>query len=763
MSLSAERSASSARNLGNLFGSSRSASNDGTTRSLAYTAPKEPAKEVARTKEKVSVGIEKEAEASKASGVQYAYVGRTRLYKLESGAYVALSPEQLGCVILGAGSTYQLLIYDGSKRHLLTALIAEVVPAMPQENGYVTFSARSATWSAHFDNGAYDFCRALALTHAHCVAHKGDPSASPLSFYVLAPEGSGGRKAKAGDKVSVSRRKWSLDDSPTAVPTAVVTKAEAETDMAVVIIAGDSALGNALLGATVGEKRGFVEFAEGHRSWIETEVVNVTDIPREEPSLGDEPVAVVENSSSDDRRSSITERMAGLAAASGVIGVAPLIAPVRRESKATAAIEASKQVEPVKTEPPSDAADRLQVSERINAPEQRSNPVRTEAAALTGSNPTRSAAFPARTENAVALVPGQEARSHFFVGSARHEQESHEKDTAQTMLAMQSSMAMQQMQSALLAVQSSMSQAHHKLDRLMDSWTRNGAADGDLDALAGRVSAVLREHAILRATAHDRDSKRTELEDKLEMLREKNAQLVADKLAVLEKHAQLVSKGADETLRARTLEDAAKQRDELDGKLRESQAEKAALEQQLAAERSEVADLRARLDNAAIKAASSRDEIEAAVTARTAELGKEADRERAQLECELEKVRNQANFLEERCQDAEKKAHRLSQELEATTKQRDDALESEREALARAEHVAKERRESPPGQNVEDSQQRTELIKTIMNDTYKHLYAYFTASGPEGTFTAADAARAIKATLKQVTTKYLTNDQPGPT
>lgn len=761
MSLSAERSASSARNLGNLFGSSRSGSNDGTTRSLAYTAPKEPSKEVARAKEKAPAGNEKEAEAPKASGVQYAYVGRTRLYKLESGAYVALSAEQLGCVILGAGSTYQLLIYDSSKRHLLTALVTEVVPAMPQENGYVTFSARAATWSAHFDSGAYDFCRALALTHAHCVAHKGDPSVSPLPFYVLAPEVSGGRKAEAGDKASLSRRKWVLDDSPTAVPTAIVTKAAPEPDMNVVIIAGDGALGNALLGATVGTKRGYVEFDKGHSSWIETEVVDVAEVPREEPSLGDNPPAIVEDRSSEDRRSSITERMAGLAAASGVVGVAPLIAPVRRESKATAAVEPSKEAEPVKTEPPSDAADRLKVSEPVKAPEQ-SQPVQAAAVALTTSNTPRSTAVPERTENAVALVPGQEARSHFFVGGARHEQEPHE-DKTQSMLAMQSSMAMQQMQSALLAVQSSMSQAHHKLDRLMDGWTRNGAADGDLDALASRVSAVLREHARLRATASDRDAKRGELEDKLELLREKNAQLVADKLAVLEKHAQLVSKGADETLRTRTLEEAAKERDELQGKLRETQAGKAALEQQLADERAEKAALLERLNNAeaAARAASSQEEVEAAVAARTAELGKAAEVEKARLEGELEKVTSQADFLEERCQDAEKKAHRLSQDLEAATKQRDDALIRERDALARAEHLAKE------GKNEsakEEPPHRTELIKTIMNDTYKHLFAYFTAAGPEASFSAADAARAIKATLKQVTSKYLTtHDQPRST
>lgn len=680
----ADRSVASARNLGSLFGGSAT-KDDRSTRSLAYTAPKEPAKSTpAPAVDKAAENTLKSTSKKKKNAIQYAYVGRTRLYKLEKSAYIPASPELLGCVVLGSGAAYQLLVYDNQKRHVLAAPIAEVAPITPQANGYVTFTCQGATWSAHFDNeetGSRGFCRAVALSHALLQA--------PNSVYELAP--GEGRCAETGDPVVVLRQTWPLDRS--GVPTAPAKDPPSSTETRRIVAGSED---DAIARAVVGVKSGAViGLASDDDRWVEVEILEVVERPTE--------VVVGESAEGDPHtppRSSIAERMAGLAAAGGVVGVFP---------------------------PPATTNARHSVLEASRSPEK------------TESSPLPAVASDTRRASS---DDGSQAPS------AATKNEDREQNVA--MAAMQSSI---QTQSTLLALQSSLSQVHEKLDRAL---TGNGSlqssfVDEDgLEALANRVSSVLRDHASLRSKAADRDSKRSELEEKLESLREKNSQLVGEKLAIMEKHAELLSKGNDETTRARDAEEAGRdaivERDRLLERISKIESERLALTEKLEEEERRSAELSRRLADG--EKSSARVEEE------------ESEKER-ELAREIERLKATTAFLEGRCEEAERSAQNLARELEAAAHRREDS------AIATAASPVDEGGDvsetapaaAPEAANAStDGSIRDDLVKTIMSDAYRQLCAYIsqaTGNRPDVSLSASDVAKAIKVTLKKVTAKYL--------
>ncbi|KAJ8603840.1 hypothetical protein CTAYLR_000280 [Chrysophaeum taylorii] len=762
MSSSLGNSQQSARFLGSLFGSTRSSSDDGTTRSLAYTAPKEPgSKDRAPAPPPAAADKEEVVKKASASAVQYAYVGRTRLYKLEDGAFAAASPEQLGCVVLGAGLSYQLLVYDASKKHVLAAGLADVVPLKPQANNFVALKARGTTWSAHFDQGSFDFCRAVSLAHAHGLVHMGDPKLTPPAYYELAAEPPDGRRAGRGDSATVAYQAWPLD--PASLPGSVVKQRPEKTSSETVVLGENpegggfgAAISEAVASARVGAKRACVAFADGAWRWIE---LDVTDIVSEVV-----PPPPVDETTTEERRPSIAERMAGLAAAGGVVGIAPIIAPPQ-----------------AKREPPPIVAGPAPKAAPPSPPTVQQQP---EAAVIQETPRAVIRRPPAVAETAVALVPGQGARSHFVEAPRRDEPAPRPADDdaqARGLLAMQASLATQQTQSSLLAVQASLAHVHDKLDRLAQGASSSSSSSyglhrpsDDLKLLEKQVCGVLREHAALQQRAGDRDAKRSELEDKLDLLREKNAELATEKLAAMEKHADLVSKGADQALRTRALEDAsraaAEERDALAAKVAALELENAKLSERVAAERGAATDLRDQLD--AAEAARQREEADGAAhrdnlesaAAKTAQIEAEAARRQTDLEREIEKREATVTFLETRCEDAERNVQRLELLNSAVNKERDDCLVRERDALAQLELLRARQPESALA-TPRDVYDKVDLVKTIMNDTYKQLLAHFAAGGSDATFSAGDAARAIKATLKSITTKYLTVDgarEPPP-
>lgn len=328
---------------------------------------------------------------------------------------------------------------------------------------------------------------------------------------------------------------------------------------------------------------------------------------------------------------------------------------------------------------------------------------------------------PATESTALALVPGQQAKSHFF-----------EQPQAVAKPAQAAAPVADDGSAAI--IKASLEKLHDKVDRLQMA---QFAAPHDLSLLESQVCGILREHARLRTNADDRDSKRVELEEKIEALREKNAQVVAEKLAIMEKHALLVSKGASDTLQASrdalAGRDALAERDALQARLESLDSDNKRLSAALQDQSAVVDDLRTRLDAA-----------DAALRSHQAAANDKAAQSRAdELQATLVGLQATTAGLERRCQEAENLAQQRATDLEAANAQRDDALAKLREA--------------PSAQTGNDlsGEARTGLVKNLMNDTYKQLYAHITSRGADATFSPADLNRAVKSTLKAITAKYL--------
>ena len=302
----------------------------------------------------------------------------------------------------------------------------------------------------------------------------------------------------------------------------------------------------------------------------------------------------------------------------------------------------------------------------------------------------------------------------------------------------------------------------------------NLPADPDLEQ---KIVHVIREHGQLRAAALAGDGRKESLEEKIAELREKNAALVGDKVAVMEKLSEHLSRGSADVSRVRELEAATSKLDadleqarrgaaeaKVAAELAVSQAERAAADALRAAAeaadarerelRDEVAACTSRLRDATdlaeandLKRAAEADaaaELRAALAARDAETATGDD---------LEAARREAAFLETRAVEAEKRADDLGRQLGDAAAEADQASRDHAAALADARAAAAAAAPPPPPPGDVDPAAKKALVKALMSDVYGELYAAFVATDDLYGSETIDAT--LRATLKGLTAKHL--------
>jgi hypothetical protein len=106
-----------------------------------------------------------------------------RLYKVNpaSGAYDALEGGgPLGCVAMGSGATFQILVYNGQKVPQATVAIGAAFNYALRDL-YMSFADSAGNqWSLLFDtaDGMASFVRTVAATVLHLSSHHADASLS---------------------------------------------------------------------------------------------------------------------------------------------------------------------------------------------------------------------------------------------------------------------------------------------------------------------------------------------------------------------------------------------------------------------------------------------------------------------------------------------------------------------------------------------------------------------------------------------------------
>jgi len=831
--------ANSRANLSNLFGSA--ASGDGTTRALAYTAPKEPTKVSSSTRQpkpaardhpddesapatpradaggttnEAAGGGGKPPDSSRQqqqpgtapavqSETKYAYAGQTRLYQLKNGAYApAAATEQLcGVVILAKtpGPSYQLLVYDAAKRPVLAAPIAELfahnAAVTPQRDEYVAFAARGAAYSAHVAGGAFAFLRAVNACRAHALAAAdAEPKRTPfwcdLAFVASAQAGddeSGTSSVRARirsfDLGGPTTSNWvvlptsfaaAIDDREAEV--AVVADRQSKEDYASI----DEAVARALVGAAPGAKRGVLALG----CWVEVDVLEkvvkqqrlmVDDAPQPAsaaqaaeplermeppPAVSSPPAAPEEAPKSSLRPRSIAERMAGLSAAGGAIPIGGLVAKPAEAPPPVAAPVAVAEVPaaaaPVRLPHAQDHVAPTAACETPAAPQD--PPKEQDISGGIVSTPARSSA-PARdvvVSTPRVVLPQQHQVVAAPVSSSSLDAAATTSDAFRVAL---------QSHATLVALEASVSRLHDKVDA-MDSTQNNRRQSAPLDdlpqpaelaALEARLSEVLRDYGARRAKERERDASRDELREKLDAMREKNAQLVAEKIEVMEKHAAIVAARASSSTDARELradlEAAVAARDSataaVDVARREASEAAEGAARAHDAWRAEKSALETRATEAEKRAAAAADEL------REARAASAAFELRAAT---AEKARDEALAGSAAAKEEGPPSPPRGESTSATTQtDGDDASSSPA---------------TPPAPGIDDPQARDKLVKAIMNDTYKHLYAKLVTSrahnaaenttngdGSSDAVPVAEIGRTLKSVLKAVTAHYL---QPPP-
>jgi len=602
------------------------------TKSLAYTAPKEPNNTGDGSRQKQ----ENEPQSKSTSAVQYAYTGRTRLYRLESGAYTAVSNEQLGVVVLLNGTKdWQLLVYDAAKNYLLSAPVTELSDSLfPQANEYVTFSAKGTSWSAHIIGGAYEFTRVVFM----CARI----STKPCDLIHCKEKSI---IAALGDSLNISYKQWNKDlfkQVPEKEKTLKLVCSDTKINETKTI---DQCLASACLGAAVGLRRGIF----WHDTWIELDIITIS-------KQSSSAITTTEQVPTQQRSSSISQRMAGLAAAGGIPPM--VVSPSMNQS--------NSHVQP-------------------DEPQQ----------------------------NQLAVVPGQEtARPYFATNSEVQSQNRY--DTYG--LAAGNALAVQQ--TSLLAVQSSLSQLHEKIDRI--SPARVGGSYGEVDSLESRLKDLFCDYRQLKSSGGAREKRREQVEEKLEILREKNAALLADKLELMEK----LHSSADSRQQHQALAD----------KLSQTQTRCQQLENELESTKQQIAQATFDKNEASATISTLQSQVNALQERVTTNEG-----EMSRIQNELKQALEEKEAIDLRASQAENQLSQVKAQLEETQHKLQATISTEN---------------TNGGVSESNKLDREVLVKAVMNDTYKQLYAHFSSSA-ESTFSASDITKTLKSVLKAVTAQHL--------
>eukprot|EP00644_Phytophthora_capsici_P013058 jgi/Phyca11/503987/fgenesh2_kg.PHYCAscaffold_5_\ len=201
---------------------------------LRYTAPREPSHKQQQQQQPAPA-----ASSAPASSVVFSTMVSLYQYDTASRKYVQLggstagSKAAVGCVIVGAETSYNLLFYNAAKQHLCAVPIkfGTFKPTL-QAKSYVNFyDEQGANWSVKFASDAQvaEFMRQVFLAKIHVeiwgsekTVTKTNPSALIQDDLVFVkPET---QQVSNGDTVAVAFSAWRVVGNANSAPADVVTK-----------------------------------------------------------------------------------------------------------------------------------------------------------------------------------------------------------------------------------------------------------------------------------------------------------------------------------------------------------------------------------------------------------------------------------------------------------------------------------------------------------------------------------------------------------
>lgn len=213
-----------------IFQAASGASGEGND-ALRYVAPREPSRQ--QQAQQQAPAPTQAAAATSAAAIVYST--NVALYQYDAGArkYVQLGAT-VGCVLVGSGTSYNVLFYNAAKQHLC------VVPARfggffrptLQAKHYLNFyDDKGGNWSVKFasDDQVAEFMRQLFLAKIHVeiwgddkTVTKTSPNALIKDDLVFVKEDAA--SVATGDTVAVSFSCWRVVGNASSSPNDVVTK-----------------------------------------------------------------------------------------------------------------------------------------------------------------------------------------------------------------------------------------------------------------------------------------------------------------------------------------------------------------------------------------------------------------------------------------------------------------------------------------------------------------------------------------------------------
>lgn len=133
--------------------------------------------------------------AGGASAIVYSTQLRLFVFDRAKNAYAAAGGGGLcGCVVVGSGTNYSLLIYDAQKQHLCTTPLGGDFKLTVQANNYVSFTTANSGEAMSVNLASEEqlkgFCKHVLVTCAHVARHSGGGLQSESVLQVRCERGS---------------------------------------------------------------------------------------------------------------------------------------------------------------------------------------------------------------------------------------------------------------------------------------------------------------------------------------------------------------------------------------------------------------------------------------------------------------------------------------------------------------------------------------------------------------------------------------------
>lgn len=202
---------------------------------LRYTAPREPpAKAVQPAQPPAATPTPSTASTVVYSTMVslYQYDASVRKY-IQLGGTTTGTKAAVGCVIVGAETTYNLLFYDAAKHHLcaLALKFGSFKPTLQAKNYVNFYDDQNGNWSIKFASDAQvaEFMRQVFLTKIHVEIWGRDTSGTKVYPTALLQDDltyvkPGTPAVGTGDTVAVAFRAWRVVGNATSAPADIITK-----------------------------------------------------------------------------------------------------------------------------------------------------------------------------------------------------------------------------------------------------------------------------------------------------------------------------------------------------------------------------------------------------------------------------------------------------------------------------------------------------------------------------------------------------------